>query len=84
MIFFARATRGLPSTQLGTLSLSKGRRPSLDARSRRSISPHPWRDNEQAWTEQVYCSMHAVKGSFGHYLQEISVRNRKAVCLSIF
>jgi hypothetical protein len=41
MIFCARATRGLPSTQLGTLSLSKGRRPSLDARSGRSISPHP-------------------------------------------
>jgi len=36
MIFCARATRGL-------------RRPSLDARSGRSISPHPWRDNEQAW-----------------------------------
>ena len=35
MIFCARATRGL-------------RRPSLDARSRRSISPHPWRGNEQA------------------------------------
>jgi putative transcriptional regulator len=33
MIFCARATRGLPSTQLGTLSLSKGRRPSLDALS---------------------------------------------------
>jgi hypothetical protein len=33
MIFCARATRGL-------------RRPSLDARSGRSISPHPWRDNE--------------------------------------
>jgi hypothetical protein len=29
MIFYARATRGL-------------RRPSLDARSGRSISPHPW------------------------------------------
>jgi hypothetical protein len=57
MIFFARATRGL-------------RRPSLDARSRRSISPHPWRDNEQAWTVHVYCSMRAVKGSLGHSLQD--------------
>jgi hypothetical protein len=41
MIFYARATRGRPSTQLGTLSLSKGGLPSLDARSRRSISLHP-------------------------------------------
>jgi hypothetical protein len=38
MIFCARATRGL-------------RRPSLDARSGRSISPHPWRENEQAWKD---------------------------------
>jgi len=38
MIFCARATRG------------RGL-PSLDARSGRSISPHPWRDNEQAWRE---------------------------------
>jgi hypothetical protein len=36
MIFCARATRGL-------------RRPSLDARSGRSISPYPWRENERAW-----------------------------------
>jgi len=36
MIFCVRATRGL-------------RRPSLDARSGRSISPHPWRDNKRAW-----------------------------------
>jgi hypothetical protein len=47
MIFCARATRGL-------------RRPSLDARSRRSISPHPERHNEQAWREHVYRSMCAV------------------------
>jgi len=40
MIFYARATRGL-------------RRPSLDARSGRSISPHPWRDNEQAWRDHL-------------------------------
>jgi hypothetical protein len=38
MIFCARATRGL-------------RRPSLDARSGRSISPHHWRSNEQAQEE---------------------------------
>ncbi len=38
MIFRARATRGLG-------------RPSLDARSGRSISPHPWRGNELAWRE---------------------------------
>ena len=38
MIFCARATRGL-------------RKPSLDTRSGRSISPHPWRDNEQAWKD---------------------------------
>jgi len=47
MIFCARATRGLG-------------RPSLDARSGRSISPHPWRENEQAWREHVYRSMRAV------------------------
>jgi hypothetical protein len=47
MIFCARATRDL-------------RRSSLDARSRRSISPHPERHNEQAWREHVYRSMCAV------------------------
>ena len=57
MIFCARATRGL-------------RRPSLDARSGRSISPHPWRDIEQAWREHVYRSMRAVKDSLGCSLQE--------------
>ena len=50
MIFRARATRG------------RGL-PSLDARSGRSISPHPWGDNEQAWREHVYRSMRTVKGS---------------------
>ena len=34
MIFCARATRGL-------------RKPSLDARSGRSISPHPWRETSK-------------------------------------
>ena len=29
------------------------------ARSGRSISPHPWRDNERAWREHVYRSMRA-------------------------
>ena len=53
MTFCARATRGLG-------------RPSLDARSGRSFSPHPWRDNEQAWKEHVYRSMRVVKGSLGH------------------
>jgi|CXWL01.1.fsa_nt_gi hypothetical protein len=48
MIFCARATRGRGLT-------------SLDARSRRSISPHPWRENEQAWKEHVYRSMRAVE-----------------------
>jgi len=42
MIFRARATRGL-------------RRPSLDARSRRSISPHPWGNNERAWMSKFRC-----------------------------
>jgi hypothetical protein len=41
MIFCARATRGL-------------RRPSLDARSGRSISLHPLRDNERAWKDHLY------------------------------
>jgi len=40
MIFCARATRGL-------------RRPSLDARSGRSIIPHPRRENERAWREHL-------------------------------
>ena len=53
MIFCARATRGL-------------RKPSLDVRSGRSISPHPWGDNEQAWREPVYRSMRAVEDSLGH------------------
>jgi hypothetical protein len=39
MIFCARATRGLG-------------RPSLDARNGRSVSPHPLRENEQAWKDQ--------------------------------
>ena len=51
MIFCARATRGL-------------RRPSLDARSGRSISPHPLGDNEQALREHIYRSMRAFKGHF--------------------
>src|SRR5205823_3755354 len=38
MIFCARATRG------------RGL-PSPHGRSRRSISPHPWRGNEQAWRD---------------------------------
>jgi hypothetical protein len=50
MIFCARATRG------------RGL-PSLDARSGRSISPHLWRENEQAWKEHTYRSMRAVKHS---------------------
>ncbi len=38
MIFCARATRG------------RGL-PSLDARSGRSVSSHPWRENERAWKD---------------------------------
>ena len=37
-----------------------------EARSGRSISPHPQRRNEQAWREHVYRPMRAVKGSLGH------------------
>ena len=40
MVSYARATRGL-------------RRPSLNARSGSSISPHPQRDNEQAWRDRL-------------------------------
>jgi len=69
MIFCARATRGLPSTQLGTLSLSKGRRPSLNARSGRSISPHPWRDNERAWKDQLFRSTRAIEDRPGYPLK---------------
>jgi len=47
-IFCARATRGLG-------------RPSLDARSGRSISPHPWRENEQAWKDRFSRSMVLVR-----------------------
>ena len=49
MIFCARATRGR-------------RLPSLDARSGRSISPHPWRENKRAWREHLYRSIRAVCG----------------------
>ena len=57
MIFCARATRG------------RGL-PSLDARSGRSISPHPQRKNKRAWREHVYRSMRAVKDNLGHSLKE--------------
>ena len=50
MIFCARATRG------------RGL-PSLDARSGRSVSPHPWREIKRAWRKHVYRSMRAVKGA---------------------
>jgi len=48
MIFCTRATRG------------RGL-PSLDARSGRSISSHPWKENEQAWKGQLdgWCSFDA-------------------------
>ena len=48
MIFCARGTRG------------RGL-PSLDARSGRSISPHPWIENEQAWRDHIHgrCSSDA-------------------------
>jgi hypothetical protein len=55
MIFCARATRG------------RGL-PSLDARSGRSISPHPQTENKRAWREHVYRSMRAVKSNLGHSL----------------
>jgi hypothetical protein len=48
LIFCARATRG------------RGL-PSLDARSGRSISLHPQRENKRAWREHVYRSMRAVE-----------------------
>ena len=50
MIFCARATRG------------RGL-PSLDARRGRSISPHPWRNNERVWRDYFIRtrSMRAVK-----------------------
>src|SRR6266850_1509181 len=57
MIFCARATRG------------RGL-PSLDARSGRSVSLHPWRENKQAWREHTYRSMRAVMGSLGHSTKE--------------
>jgi len=36
---------------------------SFDARSGRSISPHPRRDNERAWREHLYRSMRAGKNN---------------------
>jgi hypothetical protein len=39
------------------------------ARSGRSISPHPWGDNEQAWREHLYRSMPAVEGNLGRSLK---------------
>ncbi len=52
MIFYARATRGRGSPSLGLmarLGVPVGRAGEKVARSGRSISPHPWRENEQAW-----------------------------------
>ena len=51
MIFCARATRGR-------------RLPSLDARSGRSFSPHPWRENEQAWRDHRWSFAAAVLDGF--------------------
>jgi len=48
LIFCARATRGCGL-------------PSLDARSGRSISLHPWRDNDQAWRKHLSCWTHTVR-----------------------
>jgi len=50
MIFCARGTR--------TIGMC-----SFDARSGRSISPHPRRDNERAWREHLYRSMRAGKNN---------------------
>ena len=52
MIFCARATRGCGL-------------PSLDVRSGRSVSPHPLRENKQAWREHTYRPMRAITGSLG-------------------
>jgi hypothetical protein len=61
MIFYARATRGL-------------RRPSLNARSGRSFSPHPWEITSELGSSILLYgsghSMRAVKGNLGHYLNE--------------
>jgi hypothetical protein len=57
MVFCARGTR--------TIEMC-----SSDARSGRSISPHPQRENKRAWREHVYRSMRAVKDSLGCSLQE--------------
>ena len=65
MIFCARATRGL-------------RRPSFDARSGRSVSPHPWKANKQAWRQHMCRSMRAVKGSLGHSPEMDNRGSRKA------
>jgi len=54
MIFCARATRGF-------------RKPSLDARSGRSISPHPWKNNERAWKGRLLSrSTRAIEDQPGH------------------
>ena len=42
-----------------------------NARSGRSISPHPQRENERAWREHVYRSMRAVKVSLGYSSKEM-------------
>jgi hypothetical protein len=57
MVFCARGTR--------TIGMC-----SFDARSGRSISPHPQRENKRAWREHVYRSMRAVKASLGCSHQE--------------
>ena len=53
-------------SRIGQAALENEMREWEDARSGRSISPHPWRDNQRAWREHIYRSMRAVKGSLGH------------------
>jgi hypothetical protein len=46
------------------------------ARSGRSISPHPRRENEQAWREPLNRSMRAVEGNLGHSPKRAVERGR--------
>jgi len=53
MIFCARATRGLRrlARANGTSRRASGWAGEKAGRSGRSVSPHPWRENEQAWKD---------------------------------
>jgi hypothetical protein len=60
MIFCARGTYTIRMCSSNARNRGSTRLPSKeewdwDARSRSSISPHPWGDDEQAWKDYSWC-----------------------------